>query len=136
MARDADISTEMETHAKAAIEMVLAEYDHTLDLSEPSIGDISAILNALWQSRDISDEFIETAALLFGSYIGEAIRHNFILASWDKTGSESAFLRINGVNYFPIEWCYRQLKNGPTDSVVDQYIAFREAAHNAHDSAT
>lgn len=136
MTTDIDVNTEMENHAKAAIEMVLAEYDHTLDLSEPSIGDIAAILNALWQSQDISDEFIESAALLFGSYIGETIRHNFTLASWNKTCSEPAFLRINGVDHFPTEWCYRQLKNGPADSVIDQYIAFREAVHNARGSAT
>jgi hypothetical protein len=137
VASEIAVSVEMANHAKAAAEMVLAEYGQDLDFSEPTIGAVAAILNALRDGGDASDEFLETAALLFGSYTGEVVRHAFPQASWHRATEELrsavAFLRINGIDLFPIAWCQRQLRDEQEGSVVSKYIAFREA-FNADES--
>jgi hypothetical protein len=132
MAQETGINAEMAKHARAATEMIQAEYGQELDFSEPTIGAIAAILNALWKSGDMPDEFLETASLLFGSYIGETIRHHFNQALWHQaeaaTDSGMAFLRVDGIDLFPIGWCHEQLRKGPAESVVGKYMAFREAS--------
>jgi hypothetical protein len=125
------VSVELANHAKAAAEMVLAEYGQELDFSEPTVGAVAAILNALRDGGDTSDDFLETAALLFGSYTGEVVRHAFRQASWHRTTEELrsavAFLRVNGIDLFPIVWCQRQLRDEQESSVDSKYIAYREA---------
>ena len=33
---------------------------------------------------------------------------------------------LDDIQLFPISWCYKRLYNGPEDSVVKKYLAFRE----------
>jgi hypothetical protein len=127
-----DVNAAMSRHARAAAEMVRAEYGHDLDFSESTVGAVEAILNGLWKERDDnSNDMFANAALLFGSYIGEMIRTCFPQASW-LPGSltpdaPSPVLRVGDIDLSPVAWCFKRLYNGPKDSVVEKYLAFREA---------
>ena len=125
-----DLARDMRRHAEAAAEMVLAEYQHDLDFSEPTIGAVDAILNGFWRERGSSDDLSASIALLFGSYVGELIRHGFPQATWVRVesapdGLDSPFVQVDDIQLFPMTWCYKQLHNGPEDSVTDKYLAFR-----------
>jgi hypothetical protein len=125
------VAAEMRKHAEAAAEMVLAEYGHKLDFSEPTIGAVEAILNGFWKEGDLSEELAANITLLFGSYIGELIREAFPNARWVRgestpDGNESPCIQLDDIKLFPITWCYKRLYNGPDDSVVKKYLAFRE----------
>ena len=126
------VAAEMRRHAEAAAEMVRAEYRRELDFSEATIGAVEAILNGFWNGGNNSDELIAKIALLFGSYIGELIRNCFPQAKWVRSASapggvESPFIQLGDIQLFPISWCYKRLYNGPADSVVSKYLAFRQA---------
>jgi hypothetical protein len=125
------VASEMRKHADAAAEMVFAEYGHTLDFSEPTIGAVEAILNGFWKEGDLSEGLAANITLLFGSYIGELIREAFPDANWVRSesapgGVESPYIQLDDIQLFPITWCYKRLYNGPDDSVVKKYLAFRE----------
>jgi hypothetical protein len=125
------VAAEMRKHAKAAAEMVLAEYGHHLDFSEPTIGTVEAILNGFWKEGGISEDLAGNITLLFGSYIGEMIREAFPDAKWVRIetapgGLSSPYIRLDDIQLFPITWCYKRLYNGPDDSVVNKYLAFRK----------
>jgi hypothetical protein len=126
-----DPNTPMVRHAYAAAEMILAESGHKLDFSEPTIGAVEAILNGFWQESDNSDELIAKIALLFGSYIGEVIRKCYPQATWTSGSltpdALSPALVVGDITLYPLSWCYKRLYNGPSDSVVDKYMAFRQA---------
>jgi hypothetical protein len=118
-------------HAEAVAEMVFAEYGHKLDFSEPTIGAVEAILNGFWEEGDLSDDLAANITLLFGSYIGELIREAFPDAKWVRSefapgGIESPYIQLDDIQLLPITWCYKRLYNGPDDSVVKKYLAFRE----------
>lgn len=124
-------AAEMRRHALAVVEMLHAEFGWELDFSEQSIGAVEAILNGFWQEADNSPELIDTTALLYGSYIGEMILIFFPQARWVRSesapgGVDSPFIQIDDIQLFPITWCYKRVCNGPADSVVDKYLAFRE----------
>jgi hypothetical protein len=130
------VDDEMAGHARAAAEMVLAEYGHELDFSEPTLEAVEVLLDGLSREGDDGGLFA-TVALLFGSYIGEMIRAHYPQASW-VGGSLSPdapppFLRVDTIEIFPIVWCYKRLHHGPSASVVDKYIAFRQAASERYD---
>lgn len=131
MTLEIEINTQMSNHAKAAAEMILAEYGQTLDYSEKTIGAVSAILNGLREGDDKSDEFHKTIALLFGSYIGEVIRYAFPHASWQRGIEEPEFevavIQLNETALHPISWCLDQLQHGKEHSVANIYMEFREA---------
>jgi hypothetical protein len=125
------VVAEMRKHAEAAAEMVLAEYEIKLDFSEPTIGSVEAILNGFWEEGDLSDDLAANITLLFGSYIGELIRKAFPEATWVRSrsadrGDEPAYIKLDDIKLFPITWCYKRLYNGPDDSVVQKFLAFRE----------
>ena len=108
----------------------MTEYEHQLDFSEPTIGAVEVLLNGLWKSGGNSDELV-SSSLLFGAYIGEMIRTCFPQARWVRDasapgGEESPFIQLDDIKLFPISWCYKRLLNGPDDSVVKKYLAFRK----------
>ena len=119
------VDAEMRQHAEAAAEMVFAEYGHTLDFSEPTIGAVEAILNGFCKDGDVS-EIAPTVALLFGAYIGELIRHCFPEARWGQSesapgGLASPFIHLDDIQLFPITWCYKRLYNKQIDCNKCQY---------------
>jgi len=125
------LAAEMRTHAEAAAAMVLAEYGHTLDFSEVTIGAVEAILNGFWKEGELSDDLAANISLLFGSYIGELIREAFPDAKWVRSasapgGTVSPYIQLDDIQLFPITWCYKRLYNGPDETVVKKYLAFRE----------
>lgn len=125
------IAAEMRVHAEAAAEMVFAEYGHTLDFSEPTIGAVEAILDGFWKEGGLSDDLAANIALLFGSYIGELVREAFPEAKWVRGESSpdsagSPYIQLDDIKLFPVTWCYKRQYNGPDDSVVKKYLAFRE----------
>jgi hypothetical protein len=130
-----DVNSEMRRHAQAAADMVQAEYgkkmDLKMDFTEATLGAVEAILNGFWQEGGCPDDFLATVALLFGSYIGEVIRNCFPQATWipGSTTPDAAppTLRVGDIDVFPMVWCSKRLYNGPQDSVVDKYLAFRQA---------
>lgn len=129
MLRD-EINSEMHRHALAASEMVRAEYGHELDFSEATIGAVEAILNGFWKEIDTSRADFSNVALLFGSYIGEIVRCYFPKASWEPSPLDSEtgspIIKLDDIELFPISWCFKRLYNGPADSVVTKYLAFRK----------
>ncbi len=126
-----EMSGEMERHARAAAEMVREEYGHELDFSEPTIGAVESILNGFWEDGGNENDLLATVALLFGAYIGEMIRSHWPEAAWIggslTPGAPPSTLQVGDIELFPIAWCYKRLHNGPADSVVDKYLAFRLA---------
>lgn len=129
------VAAEMREHAEAAATMLLAEYGHVLDFSEPTIGAVESLLNGLWKDADDADKsgpLFQTSALLFGSYIGELIRTRYPKAKWVggslMPDAPPPFVRLADIDVYPIVWCFKRLHNGPSDSVVPKYLAFREAA--------
>lgn len=126
-----DMNAEMAKHAQAAAEMVLEEYGHELDFSEPTIGAIESLLNGFWQEGGNTHDFLAKVALLFGLYIGEMIRSHWPEAKWIGRSLEPAApppaLQMGDIEISPIVWCYKRLHNGPADSVVKKYLAFRKA---------
>jgi hypothetical protein len=129
-----NVNFEMAKNAREAIEMVRADYGRELDFSEPTIGDVEALLNGFWQHSDASQEIFTNIALLFGSYIGELIRAHHPQASWVDgsltTDAPPPQVRLGDIDVSPIVWCFKRLHNGPVDSVVNKYLAFRQAASN------
>jgi hypothetical protein len=127
-----DVNAEMAAHARAAADMVRAEYGRELDFTEPTIGAVEAILNGFWKKGGNADELFVQISLLFGSYIGEVIRKSFTGATWIRGSTTPAgpspILRVGDIDLYPISWCYKRLYNGPADSPVKKYLAFREAA--------
>jgi hypothetical protein len=127
MARNA----EMAKHARAAVEMVREEYGRELDFSEPAIGAVEALLNGFWEEGGNTNDLLATVALLFGSYIGEMIRSHWPEAAWIggslMPSAPPPALLVGDIEVFPVAWCYKRLYNGPADSVVDKYMAFRQA---------
>jgi hypothetical protein len=130
MSKD-DVNAEMNAHARAAADMVRAEYGQELDFTEPTIGAVEAILNG-FSVEGGNAELFGQVSLLFGSYIGEMIRGSFPEATWVRGSATpdapSQILRVGDILLYPISWCFKRLYNGPADSVVKKYLAFREAA--------
>ncbi len=127
-----DVNAQMARFATDAAEMVRAEYGHELDFSEPTVGAIEALLNGFWQEAEKSDELFTKVALLFGSYIGEMIRAHYPQATWSGGSltphAPPPSLHVGDIEVSPIVWCFKRLCNGPADSIVDKYLAFRQAA--------
>jgi hypothetical protein len=127
-----DLNAQMARFAKDAAEMVRAEYGQELDFSEPSIGAVEGLLNGFWQDGERSDELFTKVALLFGSYIGEMIRANYPQATWSggslTPDAPPPSLHVGDIEVSPIVWCFKRLYNGPDDSIVNKYLAFRQAA--------
>ncbi|HEV3263411.1 MAG TPA: hypothetical protein VG013_41635 [Gemmataceae bacterium] len=124
-------NAQMARFARDAAEMVRAEYGHELDFSEPTIGAVEALLNGFWQDAEKSDELFRKVALLFGSYIGEMIRTHYPQATWSggslTPDAPPPSLHVGEIELSPIVWCFKRLYNGPGDSVVNKYLAFRQA---------
>jgi hypothetical protein len=135
MSADA-VNAEMKRHAHAAVEMVMAEYGNAmkeqglkLDFSEKTIGLVESILDGFYKDGDRSHELLEKIALLFGAYIGETIRDCFPEARWVPAkdgGIGIPFIQLDDIQLYPCIWCYKRAHNGPQDSVVDKYLAFRK----------
>lgn len=127
-----DINEEMAQHARAAAEMVLEEYGHEMDFSEPTIGAVESLLSALHDDPDDSSELYAQFALLFGAYIGEMIRAHYPDAIWIEGSltldAPPPLVRVGHIDISPIVWCFKRLHNGPAESVVTKYLAFRDAA--------
>jgi hypothetical protein len=128
----ADTNAQMARFAKDTVEMVRAEYGHELDFSEPTIGAVESLLNGFWQDDEKSDELFTKVALLFGAYIGEMIRVHYPQATWSggslTPDAPPPSLHVSDIVLSPIVWCFKRLYNGPDDSVVTKYLAFRQAA--------
>jgi hypothetical protein len=132
-----DVTAEMKRHARSAVEMVMAEYGERmeeaglqLDFSEKTIGLVESLLDNLHKAGNNTEELVRKFSLLFGAYIGEMIRDCFPEAQWvagenDEYGPGAPFLELKDIKLFPITWCYKRLYNGPQDSVVKKYLAFR-----------
>jgi hypothetical protein len=135
------VAADMRTHAEAAVEMVRAEYGRALDFSEPTIGAVEALLNGLWKEADEADRtggLFAKSALLF-AYIGELIRTRYPRARWVggsiTPDAPPPFVRLGDIDVYPVVWCFKQLYNGPSDSVVEKYLTFRQAAADrGHDA--
>lgn len=127
-----DANAQMARFARDAAEMVRAEYGHELDFSAPTIGAVESLLNGFWMEEEKSDELFTKVALLFGSYIGEMIRAHYPQASWAggslTPDAPPPSLHVGDIELSPIVWCFKRLYNGPGDSVVSKYMAFRQAA--------
>jgi hypothetical protein len=125
------VDEEMAGHARAAAEMVLAEYGYELDFSEPTIGAVEALLDGFSRGGDDRGLFMRVA-LLFGSYIGEMVRGSDPRARWVagalSPDASPPFLRAGTIEISPIVWCFKRLHYGASASVVDKYMAFRQAA--------
>jgi hypothetical protein len=130
-----DINERMARYGQDAADMIRAEYGYELDFSEPTIGAIEALLNAFWQDDEKEDELFNKVALLFGSYIGELIRTRYPQARWSEGSltpdAPPPMVHVGEIAVSPIVWCFKRLYNGPADSVIDKYLAFREAAEKA-----
>lgn len=127
-----DVSTQMARFSTDATDMVRVEFGRELDFSEASMGAVDAVLNQIMQGAESSDELFQNTALLFGSYIGETIRFHYQGATW-LPGSLAydappPSLSIGKIVVSPIAWCFKRLHYGPAASVVEKYLAFREAA--------
>jgi hypothetical protein len=129
------VAAEMRGHAEAAAQMVLEEYGHTLDFSEPTIGAVESLLDGLWKDASEADKsgtLFRNFALLFGSYIGELIRTRYPRARWVggslTPDAPPPFVRLGDIDVNPIVWCFKRLHNGPKDGVVEKYLAFRQVA--------
>ncbi len=127
-----DANAQMSRFARDAAEMIRAEYGRELDFSEPTIGAVEALLNGFWQEAEKSDELFTQVALLFGSYIGEVIRAHFPQATWSggslRPDAPPPSLHVGDIELSPVVWCFKRLYNGPGDSVVSKYLAFRQVA--------
>jgi hypothetical protein len=127
-----DMNAEMARHAQAAIEMVRSAFGHELDLSEATIGAVESLLNAFHESDDTTPEMLTNTALMFGAYIGELVRAHCPHATWtDGSLTPDApppSLVVGSIEISPLVWCFKRLHNGSADSVVDKYLAFRDAA--------
>lgn len=127
-----EANAEMEEQARAAIEMVQAEYGkHSakLDFSESSIGAVEAMLTGFAKDPDLSEEASAQMALRFGAYLGEIARRQFPEAAWCKApGKSGASLRLGHIEIFPVAWCYKQLSDPTVHCVVEKYLAFRKTA--------
>ena len=127
-----DMNAEMAKYASDAADMVLAEYHRELDFSEATIGAVEAILNGFWQEGGNDKEFCRTVALLFEAYIGEMIRRYYPEATRVSgrltPDSPSPKLHFWEIEIAPVDWCFNRLYSGPADSVVKNYLSFRQAA--------
>lgn len=133
-----DIGIQMARLSTDACEMVRVEFSLQLDFSEASIGDVEAVLNKIMQGDERSDELLQNTALLFGSYIGETIRSRYPSATWSP-GSLTASapppsLSVGNIVVSPIAWCFKRLHYGAVASVVEKYLAFRNAASSPETS--
>lgn len=105
------------------------EFNKKLDYSENSIADLEEILD--WYSKDIAiskptENQIWSMAIIFGSYLGEALLRNGLSQkgfAWGKEASSNVPLLIkDGGSYLaPNDKVYKRLVNGSEDSVVSFY---------------
>jgi hypothetical protein len=125
-------SAELARQADWAVVTVRSAYRKELDFSEQSVGIVEAILNEMWAEGNNPVELLGQTAVLFGAYIGEMIRKQCPQAYWTDgslTPEEPPpSLVVGEISISPIAWCFKRLSNGPSDSVVEKYMAFRRAA--------
>ena len=105
------------------------EFNKKLDYSETGIADLEEILD--WYSKDIAiskptENQIWSIAIIFGSYLGEALLRNGLSQkgfAWGKEASSNVPLLIkDGGSYLaPNDKVYKRLVNGSEDSVVSFY---------------
>lgn len=133
-----DVKAEMGEHARAVAHMVREEYGHELDFSEPTIGAVESILNGFWQEGGNTNDELAKWSTLFGAYIGEMIRNCFPQATWVSgaaTPLGDPYIRVDDIELYPVTWCFKRLHNGPADSVVKKYLAFREVMYSREPDA-
>ncbi|MBX9692830.1 MAG: hypothetical protein K2Z81_10630 [Cyanobacteria bacterium] len=129
-----EVSEEMREHALACVEMI-QDFGHELDFSEGTIGAVDALLNAFWKESDEDER--TNLAVLFGGYVGELICARFPNASWKEPDETRPFpyISLGEIQVFPVVWCYKQVCNGPQDSLIEKYMKFRDQAiANGEDS--
>lgn len=137
MAQSSTITDMMVAYAEDAVNMARVNFGATLDYSEASIETVEACLAKLYDTRPkglfgklfrrgpTADE-IQTAALLFGGYIGELFwRHHggeWLLAS--VPGSAEPIVTLpsaGGTQIWPTAKVYKRLIHGPGDDVWAYY---------------
>ena len=105
------------------------EFNKKLDYSETGIADLEEILDLY--SKDIAiskptENQIWSIAIIFGSYLGEALLRNGLSQkgfAWGREASSNVPLLIkDGGSYLaPNDKVYKRLVNGSEDSVVSFY---------------
>jgi hypothetical protein len=99
-----------------------------LDFSEKSIKEVEKILAALYESitpeNKPTDNQLQSAAMLWGSYIGEVIRRNYG-GEWQKTSAGMIF-KITNAELYPLDKVYKRLTNGIEDNIEFYYETFKE----------
>jgi len=109
----------MLAYAQEAVRVAWSDHRQRLDLSEPSI----ELLEAILAGQAASD--LEFQTKLWGGYFGEAIRAQFG-GEWEMTeypGSEFAVptLRIAGSSLYPLIKVHRRLTMGESESLPAFY---------------
>lgn len=113
----------------------------TLDYSEASIAPLETLLGALYRDihhppvRDLeqpaapSAEQIDDLCRLWGSYLGEVVRHRWggewALEQYPGGGFATLVLNVGGNKLFPSLKIYRRLTDGEGDSIATFYSQVR-----------
>jgi hypothetical protein len=120
----------MQKSAQEVVGFAKTTFKVKLDFSEKSIKEVEKILAALYESitpeNKPTDNQLQSAAMLWGSYIGEVIRRNYG-GEWQKTSAGIIF-KIANAELYPLDKVYKRLTNGVEDNIEFYYETFKEQA--------
>lgn len=127
----------MIAYAEDAVAMARVNFGVTLDYSEASIETVEACLAKLYDTRPkgffgklfrrgLTADEIQTAAMMFGGYIGEVCRRHhggeWLLASAPGSAEPLVTLQsADGTQIWPTAKVYKRLLHGPEDEVWAYY---------------
>jgi hypothetical protein len=118
----------MQKSAQEVVGFAKSTFKVKLDFSEKSIKDVEKILATLYESitpeHKPTCEQLQSAAMLWGSYIGEVIRRNYG-GEWKRTSAGIIF-KIDNAELYPMDKVYKRLTNGLEDNIEFYYETFKE----------
>jgi hypothetical protein len=130
-----DINSEMTKQAEYASTVAKERFGRTLDFSEGSLAQLEALFDQAYQrfgqlAKDgkLRDENVQKTANVWGSYLGEFIRHKWG-GTWLRKGNDTT-LEIDGNDVAPIAFVYQRITRQPQYSTL-QYYADVTAKLNA-----
>jgi hypothetical protein len=138
MSNTSDVNTRMQQSAEYAVTVALQKFGYSLDYSENSLATLESLLKLAHEqnnSHGISEEAILKTARVWGSYLGEIIRHKWG-GDWVVIGKDINLV-INGKGYSPIRQVYQRIKNGQQFDITAYYadIASERMASKKEDEA-
>lgn len=130
----------MQAYAEDAVDLAHEQFETDLDYSEASVQKVEMILATLhnslpkgWLSRLLrrgpSDENVRQMARIWGGYVGEVMRRQWGGEWVTETEAQPGIvltLRIGSTDLFPPAKVYKQLINGPADSVWFYYQVLKK----------